>query len=100
MIKQAPMMLYCNKCKCETTHYFRNKKSPVCAKCQKVARDAAKLKRREDEFNKKSRDLANNIVQPRQYNLMTAPIYTGENWINARGQMAPTTRYISAGASV
>mgnify|MGYP002682572114 CR=1 FL=1 len=35
-----------------------------------------------------------NPAPPRTYNLMTAPIYTGENWPNARGQMKPTTVYV------
>ena len=83
----SPIQLHCKKCNCETTHYLVHGKYRQCSVCMANGRKLAAEKKREELFNKRSRDLANNIVQRREYNLMTAPIYTGEKWANVRGQM-------------
>jgi len=84
----------CRKCDSETEHYIANTGKLRCKPCQLIAVKNAKAKAKEARFNKKARDIAIGIVQPRQYNLMTAPVYTGEKWVDARGQMTPTKPYI------
>lgn len=92
---------YCNNCKTESEHYTKQIRCIACAKASALrSKEFAKERARERIFNKKARDLAAGIVQPRQFNLMAAPVYTGEKWADVRGQMRPTTIYVSAGVSI
>lgn len=91
---------YCNKCEKDAEHYTKQIRCIACAKASALrAKQGAKERARERIFNKKARDLAAGIVQPRQFNLMKAPVYTGEKWADVRGQMRPTTVYVSAGTT-
>lgn len=92
---------FCNKCGTETPHYqyeIQCRCKPCVIASIKKAREervAAGVKIATPKKAPKQKEVEKaNPAPPRTYNLMTAPIYTGENWPNARGQMKPTTVYV------
>lgn len=99
-MKLKHIELHCQKCNATTPHYTDNNGKTRCKPCVIDATKKSKAGRARRIFDKKMQDIANNIVQPRQYNMMKAPIYTGEKWVNARCQMTETKPYIGAVGTV
>ena len=92
---------FCNKCGTETAHYkyeIQCRCKPCVIASIKKAREeriASGVKPTTTKKAPKPKEIEiANPTPKRDYNLMTAPTYTGENWQNVRGQMQPTVRYV------
>jgi len=89
---------YCAKCGTHTPHYV-NHSQTRCQPCQKEASRKSKERMKaagtlKPKEHKPKVAKVDNPTPKRDYNLMTAPEYMGENWENVRGQMQPTVRYV------
>jgi len=88
---------YCEKCETETRWHA---KANRCKQCSSQAAEASNAKRLAEKVGKYRETRKVGAATSRDYNKMTAPVYTGEKWLNARGQMTPTFAYISASYGV
>lgn len=94
---------FCNKCGTETPHYkyeIQCRCKPCVIASIKKAREeriASGVKPVTPKKAPKPKEIeASNPTPKRDYNIMQAPVYMGEKWIDVRGQMKPTTVYIGA----
>lgn len=82
---------FCNNCQKESEHYTKQ------IRCIACARESALRSKANRKIGKKYRqELPPNAAQRREYNFMKAPVYTGEKWLDVRGQMKPSVTLITA----
>lgn len=89
---------FCKHCNTETVHYVHpsSKRCQICAKeSAKRAKERLKAGGEVAKTYKKTKAIkAINPTPRRDYDIMRAPVYQGEKWVNARGVMAESKPYV------